>query len=181
MVARYLWQRYGSRYFHQPKPQALPNAEYAKVCYPANFNYQGYDVAGEHLTHRNRPNRPDLLAWQQWEVEGQPVGALRLYAPQWYQFIANMGWWNNVCDATGLYYWGRQLNDLDWLEKARRMINLTLSAPQNQGMFPALYDLGGKRWLRSLWGPPLHGYNLALLRRIGAGTMAEPTRPRPPA
>ena len=137
MAARHLWQRYGSKYFRQPKPQALPNAEYAKICYPANFNYQGYDVAGEHLTHRNLSNRPDMLAWQQWEVAGQPVGGLRLYAPQWYQLIANLGWWNNVCDATGLYYWGKQLDDKDWLEKARRMVNLALSAPQNQGIFPA--------------------------------------------
>jgi uncharacterized protein YyaL (SSP411 family) len=73
--------------------------------------------------------------------------------------IANLGWWNNVCDATGLYYWGKQLDDKAWLEKARRMVNLTLSAPQNQGIFPAMYDLGGRRWLRSLWGPPLQGYD----------------------
>ena len=159
IAARHLWQRYGGEYFRRPKPQAMPNAEYAKICYPANLNYQGYDVTGEHLTHRKLPNRPDLLAWQQWEVAGQPVGGLRLYAPQWYNFIANLGWWNNVCDATGLYYWGKQLDDKDWLEKARRMVSLTLSAPQNQGLFPGIYDLAGKRWLRSLWGPPMQGYN----------------------
>ncbi|MCX6926281.1 MAG: hypothetical protein NT154_24200 [Verrucomicrobia bacterium] len=57
MAARHLWKRYGSDYFLQPRPQALPNAEYAKCCYPANFGYQGYDVAGEHLTHRKLANR----------------------------------------------------------------------------------------------------------------------------
>lgn len=164
MAAQHLWRRFGSEYFRRPRPQAMPNAEYAKVCYPANFQYQGYDVAGQNLRHRNLPNRPDMRVWQQWEVEGHPVGGLRLHAPQWYNFITNLAWWNNACDATGFYYWGKQLDDKDplgkdLLEKARRMVNLPLSAPQNQGLFPAVYDLGGKRWLRSLWGPPLKGYN----------------------
>ena len=154
MVAQHLWKRYGKDCFNQPKPQAMPNAEYAKICYPANLTYQGYDVAGEHLTHRNLTNRPDMFAWQQWEVDGQPVGALRLYAPQWYNISANLGWWNNVCDATGIYYWGKQLGDEDWLGKARRMINFTLTAPQNDGIFPGVFDLVDKRWFRSLWSPP---------------------------
>lgn len=161
MAARHLWQHFGSEYFRRPRPQAMPYAEYAKVCYPANFAYQGYDVAGQNLHHRNEPNRPDLRVWQQWEVEGRPVGGLRLHAPQWYHMIANLAWWNNVCDATGMYFWGKQLDDKDLMDKARRMINLALSAPQNQGIFPAVYDLRGKRWLRSLWSPPLHGYNPA--------------------
>ena len=159
MAARYLWKRYGSDYFRRPKPQAMPNAEYAKVCYPANLNYQGYDIAGEHLTHRNLPDRPDMLAWQQWDADGQPAGALRLYAPQWFNLTANLAWWNNVCDATGFYYWGRQLDNKDWLEKARRMSNFTLSAPQNQGIFPGVFDLRRKRWLPSLWSPPLQGFD----------------------
>lgn len=161
LAARHLWQRYGSGYFHQPKPQAMPNAEYAKVCYPANIAYQGYDVAGQQLSHRHLPDRPDMRAWQQWEVDGHKVGGLRLYAPQWFHLIANLGWWNNACDATGFYYWGTQLHDEDLLDKARCMVNLSLSAPQNQGLFPAMYDLQGKRWLRSLWNPPLKDYEPA--------------------
>ena len=160
MAAQHLWRRFGSDYFHRPRPQALPYAEYARVCYPANFNYQGYDVVGNQgLKHRNLPDRPDMQAWQQWEVDGHPVGGLRLYAPQWYHFITNLAWWNNACDATGLYCWGKQTGDKDLLDKARRMVNLALAAPQNQGIFPAIYDLAGKRWLRSLWGPPLNGYD----------------------
>lgn len=103
MAAQYLWRRFGSESFGQPRPQAMPNAEYAKVCYPANFLYQGYTVVGgQGLKHRELPDRPDLRAWQQWEIDGQPVGGLRLYAPQWSNFISNLGWWNTVCDATGL-------------------------------------------------------------------------------
>ena len=161
MAAQHLWRRYGSDYFRQSLPQVMPNAEYAKTCYPANFAYQGYDVAGEQLRHRQQPDRSDLCVWQQWELDGQPVGGLRLHAPQWFDFIAYLGWWNNACDATGLHYWGTRLGDQDLLNKARRMVNLALSAPQNQGIFPALYDLKRKGWLRSLWSPPLEGYDPA--------------------
>jgi hypothetical protein len=161
MAAKHLWQRYGRAHFRQPRPQAMPYAEYARTCYPANFAYQGYDVVGQALKHRDQPDRPDMRVWQQWEEDGQPVGGLRLHAPQWYNFITYLAWWNNACDATGLHYWGRQLNDSGLLDKARRMVNLALSAPQDQGIFPAVYDLEGKRWLRSLWAPPNDGYNPA--------------------
>ena len=161
MAAQHLWRQFGSEYFHRPRPQAMPNAEYAKACYPSNFVYQGYDVAGQQLRHRNQPDHRELRVWQEWEAERWPVGGLRLHAPQWFDFITYLGWWNNACDATGLYYWGTQLDDLGLRDKARRMVNLALSAPQNQGIFPAVYDLKGKRWLRSLWSPPLDGYNSA--------------------
>ena len=162
MAAQHLWQRFGSAYFRQPRPQAMPYAEYAKVCYPANFHYQGYDVAGQSLNHRQLPDRPDMRAWQQWEVDGRPVGGLRLYAPQWYHFIANLGWWNNVCDATGLYYWGKQLGRprICWTRPGG-WSTWPCRPRRTRGIFPALYDLGGKRWLRSLWNPPLDGYNPA--------------------
>ncbi len=181
MAAQHLWQRFGREYFRRPRPQAMPNAKYAKVCYPAHFRYQGYDVAGQNLTHRQLPDRPDMQAWQQWEVDGRGVGGLRLYAPQWYNLIANLAWWNNVCDATGMYYWGKQLDDKGLLEKARRMIDLALSAPQNRGLFPAIYDLGGKRWLQSLWCPPLVGYDPGAASAIGIGNTAARTRPPRPA
>ena len=162
MAARHLWRRYGSECFHRPRPQVMPSAEYAKTCYPANFDYQGYDVVSSSaIRHRNLPDKPQMNVWQQWEVDGRPVGGLRLHAPQWYQFIANLGWWNNVCDATGLYYWGRELNDPDLTDKARRMVNLALSAPQNRGLFPGVYNIGEKRWIGSFWNPPAQGYDPA--------------------
>jgi len=169
MASRHLWERYGSRHFLAPRPQAMPCVEYARLCYPAQFRYQGYDVAGERLRHRQLPDRPDLEGWQQWDEAGRPVGGLRLHAPQWSHLVANLAWWNNVCDATGLYHWSSQLDPRDPLaadlrDKARRMVNLALAAPQDQGLFPALYDLAGRRWLRGLWNPPLEGYDPAAAR-----------------
>jgi hypothetical protein len=101
-VPAHLWRRFGSKWFAQPRPQAMPYAEYARTFYPRQFAYQGYDVlSSTAITHRHLPGH-EMDVWQQWDEAGVPVGGLRLHAPGWYQFIANLGWWNNVCDATGL-------------------------------------------------------------------------------
>ena len=161
-ISSYLWKRYGTKYFHLPRPQVMPFAEYAKICYPASFAYQGYDVSkGQVVT--NRFGKPELSSWQQWDMNGVPVGGLRLSAPQWYQFIYNTAWWNNVCDATGIYYWGKKSGDSSLIDKARRIIRFTLSSPQNEGMFPGLYDINKHTWQRSLWNLPMEGYDPAFV------------------
>jgi len=169
-ISSYLWEKYGRHYFQMPKPQALPFSDYARVCYPASFAYEGYDVInGEamrpngprnlNIAIKHRQNHPELATWQQWEENGVPMGGLRLSAPQWYQFIYNTSWWNNVCDATGIYYWGKRLHDSTLIDKARRIINFTLSSPQKDGIFPALYDINKKSWMLSMWRPPAENYN----------------------
>lgn len=160
IVSQHLWKRYGSRYFQQPRPQAMPFDEYAKICYSAYEVYQGYDVAGtEGLNHRKMPDRPDLNSWQEWAQDGKPVGGYRLSAPQWYDLIAFSAWWNNVDDAGGMHDWGKHLDDPKLIEKARRIVNLVLSAPQKDGMFPSLYNLKEKRWIGSMWNFPATGYD----------------------
>ena len=110
-----------------PRPQAMPFKDYAKVCYAAYDVYQGYDVAGtEGLNHRKLPERTDLNSWQQWEQDGQPMGAYRLSAPQWYDLIAYSAWWNNVNDAIGMHHWGKRLGDPQLIDKSRRIVNLVL-------------------------------------------------------
>lgn len=169
-IASYLWEKYGRKYFQMPKPQAMPFSDYAEVCYPASFTYEGYDVINGaamrtreprniNIDIRHRQGHPELDTWQQWEKNGVAMGGLRLSAPQWYQFIYNTSWWNNVCDATGIYYWGKKLHDSTLTDKARRIINFTLSSPQNDGLFPALYDINKKVWVGSLWKHPVENYN----------------------
>lgn len=169
LAARHLWRRYGRPSLLRPRPQAMPFADYARVCYPAQFAYQGYEVAGERLAHRQQPDRADLRVWQDWRLDDRPVGGLRLHAPQWANFVVNLAWWNNACDASGLFAWSRRLGPDDPLaddlgDKAGRMIELALAAPQDRGLFPAIYDLRGRRWLRGLWNPPLEGYDPAATR-----------------
>jgi len=38
VVADEMWQKYGERYFGRILPQAMPFADYAKLCYPAAFD-----------------------------------------------------------------------------------------------------------------------------------------------
>lgn len=158
-VAAHHWRRFGSKSFGEPRPQAMPYADYARAFYPAQFSYEGYEVADGPGGAKLRHNESGMAGWQQWEDDATPVGGLRLHAPQWSHFISNLGWWNNVCDATGLYYWGRQLAEPEWVDKARRMVNLALSAPQNQGLFPAIYNVRSNYWHPSLWRPPLENYD----------------------
>jgi hypothetical protein len=170
-LASYLWEKYGHRYFNMPKPQAMPFSEYAKVCYPASFAYEGYDVNIQKLKKsgagtseltwnqgNHRTGHPELSAWQQWEENGVPMGAMLLSAPQWDKLLYNTAWWNNVCDATGYYFWGKRLNNSGLIDKARRVINFTLSAPQQNGIFPSLYDISKRKWIGSLWNPPMDNY-----------------------
>lgn len=157
-ISSYLWEKYGRKNFQLPKPQVMPFSEYAKVCYPASFNYEGYEVVkGPDIRHRQ--NQPEFATWQQWDKSGIAMGGLRLSAPQWYQFIYNTAWWNNVCDATGIYYWGDKLKDSSLIDKARRIIKFTLSSPQKDGMFPSLYNIKDGTWVASLWNPPKEGYD----------------------
>jgi hypothetical protein len=107
----------------------------------------------------NRTGKPELASYQEWEINGVPVGGFRLSAPQWYQFIYNTAWWNNVCDATGIWYWGKKTGDSSLLDKARRIIRFTLASPQNEGIFPGLYDINKHTWQLSLWNPPMEGYD----------------------
>jgi hypothetical protein len=162
-ISSFLWEKYGTHYFQMPRPQVMPFSDYAKLCYPASFAYQGYDVGKAsdilHLFITQRKGHPELASWQEWTDHGVAMGALRLSAPQWYQFLYNTPWWNNACDATGIYFWGRKLKDSTLIDKARRIINFTLSAPQTGGIFPSLYDLNKKTWIKSLWTMPMDNYN----------------------
>lgn len=157
-LSSFLWKKYGSVNFRLPRPQAMPYSDYAKFCYPASFDYQGYDVVkGPDI--KQRSGQPELATWQQWESNGIAMGGLRLSAPQWNHFLYNTPWWNNVGDATGIFFWGREVNDSSLTDKAKRIISFTLSAPQQEGIFPTLYDVNKKSWVKSLWNPPMENYN----------------------
>src|SRR5207248_11061109 len=84
---------------------------------------------------------------------------IRLSAPQWFHLTCNPAWWNNVGDALGFTYWGEKLHDPSLLDKARRVVNLALSAPQKEGLFPAIYDLKRHSWIGSFWNFPAQGYD----------------------
>jgi len=155
-VSKYLWKRYGTRYLRKPRPQAMPFAEYAKVCYPAALAYKG-DVAQD--TKRYAEEKPydptdsgPLETWLEFDLDGRPVGGIRATPSQWYYDIQFSPWWNNVRDALGMYWWGKR-GDPTLVDKARRIINLALAAPQHEGIFPSIYNYREKRWFGCYWRP----------------------------
>ncbi len=157
MVSRHLWEKSGSRYAHQPKPQAMPFSQYASICYPAAFSYRGDTAQDTKRYSERKPYNPDdsgpLPTWLEFDIDGHPAGGIRATPSQWYYDIQFMGWWNNVHLAQGMTYWGRRTNKLSLIDKARRIIALALSAPQNDGIFPAVYNYEDKRWVGCYWKP----------------------------
>ena len=154
-VSRHMWARYGSRYVREPKPQAMPFSEYAAVCYPAAFEYRGDAPQDTKRYSERKPYDPKhsgtLPTWLEFEIGGIPAGGIRATPSQWYYDIQFMAWWNNVHLAQGMNYWGRQRKDQALVEKARRIISLAVSAPQNNGIFPAVYNYKDRSWCGCYW------------------------------
>lgn len=151
LVARHLWRRYGTPALQRPRPQAMPLAEYAKVCFPAAFAYRG-DTEEDVRRHiAGEPYDPEksgpLPGWLEFELDGEPVGGIRATPAHWYYDIQFSAWWNNARDAVGLHWWGRRSGDATLVDKARRIVNLALAAPQQQGIHPAIYRYDEQRWI----------------------------------
>lgn len=154
-VSRHMWAKYGSHYAREPKPQAMPFSEYAAVCYPAAFEYHG-DAPQDTTRYAERkaydPEHSGALpTWLEFEIDGRPAGGVRATPSQWYYDVQFMGWWNNVHLAQGMNYWGRQRNDQSLVEKAQRIVTLAVSAPQNNGIFPAVYNYKDRTWCGCYW------------------------------
>jgi hypothetical protein len=155
-VSKYLWERYGAHYFEQPRPQAMPFSEYARVCFPAAFAYKG-DMAQDAKRYSEQQpydpaNSGPLESWLEFDLDGRPCGGIRATPAQWYYDIQFSPWWNNVRDAMGMYWWGMR-GDASLVAKARRIVNLSLAAPQHEGIFPSIYNYRDKRWVGCYWKP----------------------------
>jgi hypothetical protein len=154
-VSRHMWSRYGSLYVREPKPQAMPFSEYAAVCYPAAFEYRGDAPQDTKRYSERKAYDPEhsgtLPTWLEFEIDGHPAGGIRATPSQWYYDVQFMGWWNNVHLAQGMNYWGRRRKDQALLEKARRIMTLAVSAPQNNGIFPAVYNYKDRSWRGCYW------------------------------
>ena len=158
-VTSHLWKQNGHQTIKKPLPLVMPYEGYAQLCFTAAAQFEDSFFEGEE--------------------NGLKIGGYRNNPGKWKNFIGNTVWWNNVRDAIGLARWSkmtagknlmadykgqkREVSALfqDWSE---RMINLALSAPQNQGAFPTIYDMHRKKWINSHWHLPEQGYNPALSR-----------------
>jgi hypothetical protein len=138
-ITRFIWAKYGHPLFTGTRHLAMPFTEYVKTIRDVTFapmgvqpGVQGYRNTGSFL---------------EFELNGQPAGGFRSAVPGWLDALWNCMFWNNVRDASGMYYWGKELNDSSLTDKAKRTINLALAAPQNAfGLFPLIYRASTKVW-----------------------------------
>ncbi len=138
-ITRYIWTKYGHSLFTGKRHLAMPFTEYVKTIQEVTFvpmavqpGVEGYKNEGSFLS---------------FDLNGIPCGGYRSAVPGWLDALWNCMFWNNVRDASGLWYWGKKLNDSTLVDKAHRIINLTLAAPQNAfGLFPIIYRAALKSW-----------------------------------
>ena len=138
-ITRHIWKNYGHTVFTETRHLAMPFTEYVGTVNKISFapmavqpGVAGYTNTGLFL---------------EFELNGQAVGGFRSAVPGWLDALWNCMFWNNVRDAAGMYYWGKQLNDSTLVDKAKRTINLALMAPQNAfGLFPLIYRAATKTW-----------------------------------
>src|SRR5690606_36743193 len=119
------------------------------ICFPASMAYMGSEMdrkSDSVFARHTRTNKPSYPSFQEWTIQGKPVGGYRNNAPQWYDMIGNTPWWNNARDAVGMHFWAQRLNDPSLAEKAERVINLTLLAPRKEGAFSTIYRYEKKSW-----------------------------------
>jgi hypothetical protein len=57
-------------------------------------------------------------------------------------------WFQTLRTAYGWYLYGRQAHDLEAMDKAESVLNLALSAPQQNGAFPTIYMVNEHKWFR---------------------------------
>lgn len=149
-VARFLWDQYGRPELGTPRPQVEPWKRYAELCYPAAFEWRG-DLAFPWGRLPTAEDRPDTT-WQELELDGETVGGIRAAPSHWYHDIQFMAWWNNARDAVSMYRWGVRLGDAGLVDKARKIVNLAMHAPQRDGLFPTVFRYDTKTWSGGYWG-----------------------------
>lgn len=144
-ATRFHWSEFGRPVFNQRPHLAMPFAEYVRVTTDVNTRPLGG-------VHPAVPGFTDTGSFLSFDLQGQPVGGYRSPIPGMLDMLSNCEFWNNVRDAVGMYEWGRRCANTQWVEMARRTINLALLAPQDaHGMFPLNYRAASGQWGRSLF------------------------------
>ena len=177
-IAAHQWKQYGHEVFMNRPHLALPFEEYFRIVDSITFNPIHSRLEGTFVTSgRNTiisdidvplPGYKDMGSWLEFEMNGLPVGGYRSAIPWWNDVIHNSAFWNNARDASGFWFWGKKLKKPELVDRAHRIINFCLSAPQNEhGLFATLYNANSKTWGLGFTDPP-HGKNEFFLRQSGS-------------
>lgn len=163
------WAGAGRRVFREKPHVAMPFAEYVRLVSRTVFSPVRMPDGSPVQTPAGIMDPPlagweDHGSWLEWTLEGREVGGFRSSVPFWNDVIHQSAFWNGARDATGMHYWGRELGDDRLMHRARRIIELCLSAPRNaQGLFHTVFNAGTGKWGRG-WTDPMHGKQQLFLR-----------------
>jgi hypothetical protein len=174
-IAQYIWEKYGSGEFGKGKHLALPFDEYHRIIDSITFSpsqHKDIDIPVEGYANTG--------SWLQWENKnGIKMGGYRPAINWWNDKLHNSQFWNNARDAEGFWFWGEKLNYAKDKERAKRIINWCLSAPQNNnGLFATLFNANEKTWALQ-FSDPMHNkkrffleqsdsYDVAAMSKTGA-------------
>ncbi len=136
-----LWDKYGTRYLKDVRPQVMPFEEY-----------------GRRYTYKH-----ELKLWT------KPVscGSRKGYGIDntWRRGVNYHAWENDFQSGFGLLHYGRKWADDDLVNIAEGMINLRLSSPRRDGAFPCIYNVDTASWEGAMYwtawpAHPMDGYDL---------------------
>ncbi len=143
LAARWIWDRWGHEGLLAGGAQRGPLAAYAE-----HINRWTFEPA---------PVGWGDTVWQSFTVNGRPCGgpafivdvaqhpsipaAERRWREQ--RSVWNQAWFSTQRCANGLLRYARQVGSAELEQRARLMTALALSAPQTDGLFPAVYTCGG--------------------------------------
>ncbi|MBD2870582.1 hypothetical protein [Paenibacillus arenilitoris] len=132
-VLRFMWEKWGQSLFRAGAPLQLPLMNLVRYTYRWAFE-----------TWRDS-------VWQQFELDGKEVGAAAFIvnytqSPNYpgpvnqreFLSIWNQAWFSSLRSAHGVYRYGLQEKDESLIAKANMTKELALSAPQREGLFPAV-------------------------------------------
>lgn len=140
-VTELLWDKYGSRYLKDIRPQVMPFEEYGR-----RYSY-----------------RHELKLWT------KPVsfGIRKGYGIDntWRRGVNYHAWENDFQAGFGLMHYGRKWEDDHLSSIAEGMIHLRLSSPRRDGTFPCVYNVDTASWEGAMYwtswpAHPMDGYDL---------------------
>jgi len=143
LAARFVWERWGHPRFAAAKapPIATHMERIAKWAFESGWSESVWQIVDEQRA------APVFIV----DVGRHPSVPLDQRTWREPRAIWNQAWFSTQRCANGLLRYARQIGSRDLEERARRMTEIALSAPQSNGLFPAVLRAheGGWHWTNS--------------------------------
>ncbi|MFX1338646.1 MAG: hypothetical protein ACFFDK_08560 [Promethearchaeota archaeon] len=144
-INHFFWEKYGRRAFYESiNPQVVPYEINVKEAFKAiferhnfwgNFKINNVECGGFWQQSGVGKNKLPIKFIQPKEM--QTFKKQRFYSPGT-AVIWNNAWFSNIRSSYGLRFFGEKWSDMNYLEKAEKMLNTVLFLPDINGIFPSL-------------------------------------------